>query len=197
MPAATLCDRVAIREAILPIPKDREYPKGKPSSLAVKIMAVIDTRTPTRDWHRIAVAIVGFWLSTSLVLDFLVMPVLYYSGMMGSGRFGSAGYLLFWWYNRLELVCGAALLVTALALYLLQRTSGRSIPVVVAILLLTIAISYTFWLTPYMSGLSFNPHLFSTVHNTIPAAMNDAHLWYWGLEAMKLAACAWWVQSVE
>ncbi len=59
-------------------------------------------------WKVILLLTLGFWLSSILMLDGIVMPALYTSGMMTEPNFAIAGYslkitaagLLLWLYNR-------------------------------------------------------------------------------------------------
>ncbi len=154
-------------------------------------------------WLTVATAVVGFWLSASLLLDFIIMPSMYMSGMMTSSGFGIVGYTLFSVFNRIELICGAATLCLGLWLWqstLLDQKQKIEIGVSSAILL-AIALCYTFILTPYMSGLSVDLNILDSaelvnggledlqMHSTIPqvpAGMNQMHVIYWGLEALKI-----------
>jgi hypothetical protein len=54
------------------------------------------------------------------------------------------------------------------------------------VMLLAIALSYTFILTPYMSGLGIDLDILAPT-KAIPAEMNQMHSIYWVLEASKLA----------
>ena len=54
-----------------------------------------------------------------------------------------------------------------------------------AMMLMAIAISYTFVLTPYMSGLGLDLDLFATT-KSLPVEMNQMHSIYWVLEASKI-----------
>ncbi len=115
------------------------------------------------------------------------MPTLWTTGMMESSGFASAGYSIFWIFNRVELVCAGAVLSSILALSNLDRLSavnGRKM-LVGAGMLLAIALSYTFILTPYMSGLGMDLDILATT-KSIPADMNQMHSMYWVLEASKL-----------
>jgi hypothetical protein len=155
-------------------------------------------------WLTVATAIIGFWLSASLLLDFIIMPSMYQSGMMTSSSFGIIGYTLFSVFNRIELICGAVTL--CLGLWLWQSTlidQKQKIEVgVSSAILLAIALCYTFILTPHMSGLSVDLHILDSadlvnggledlqMHSIIPqvpaAEMNQMHVVYWGLEALKI-----------
>ncbi len=160
-------------------------------------------KNSNKTWLTAAAAVVGFWLSASLLLDFIIMPSLYMSGMMTSSGFGIVGYTLFSVFNRLELFCGAATLCMGLWLWQ-SSTLDRKQKIEVGFsgaLLLAIAICYTFILTPQMSGLSVDLNMLDSValsnggledlqmYSTIPqvpAAMNQMHVIYWGLESLKI-----------
>jgi hypothetical protein len=160
-------------------------------------------KNSNQTWLTVAAAVVGFWLSASLLLDFVIMPSLYMSGMMTSSGFGIVGYTLFSIFNRLELFCGAATLCMGLWLWqstLLDRQQKIEVGCASA-LLLAIAMIYTFILTPQMSGLSIDLNMLDTIalsnggledlqmYSTIPqvpTAMNQMHVIYWGLESLKI-----------
>jgi hypothetical protein len=135
----------------------------------------------------LAVVSLGFWISTSLLIDIVVMPTLWATGMMESSGFASAGYSLFWVFNRFEVICAAAAFSSILALGTSNPNSVyRSAQMRVgALMLLAISLSYTFILTPYMSGLSVDLDVFALA-KSIPAEMNQTHSIYWVLEASKL-----------
>jgi hypothetical protein len=61
---------------------------------------------PTR-WLTLVLATLGLWMAGSLILDFVIMPTMYISGMMEETGFTSAGTLIFSVFNRIELVCAA------------------------------------------------------------------------------------------
>jgi hypothetical protein len=143
----------------------------------------------------LAVVSLGFWVSTSLLIDIVVMPTLWATGMMESSGFASAGYSLFWVFNRFEVICAAAAFSSILALGTIvggasplenrHSVYGSAKMRVGALMLLAISLSYTFILTPYMSGLAMNMDIFA-IAKSIPAEMNQTHSIYWVLEASKL-----------
>jgi hypothetical protein len=135
----------------------------------------------------ITVVSLGFWISTSLLIDLIVMPMLWATGMMESNGFASAGYSLFWVFNRIEVICAAAALSSIWALGTRDRYSvyGSAKMRAGALMLLAISLSYTFILSPYMSGLGMDLDILDVV-KSIPAEMNQAHSMYWVLEASKL-----------
>lgn len=143
-------------------------------------------------WRTATIAALAFWLSGSLILDLVIMPSLYAAGMMNQADFATAGYSVFWIFNRIEVLCAAVVLTGALVLqnpiesaaHSGQKFVAKWSPIL-ATLLLAIALIYTYWLTPEMSalGLQLNPFEPTT---EIPAAMNQLHGSYWFLEALKL-----------
>lgn len=138
-------------------------------------------------WHTLIVLTVGFWLSGSLVLDWVIMPSLYVSGMMTSPGFTTAGYLIFWNYNRIELLAAALVLTGVLVLGKTQFSTPkwRSVAVVLSVLLLSISLMDTYFLTPQMCAAGIELNMFEAVKE-IPATMKQLHAGYWILEAVKL-----------
>lgn len=145
-------------------------------------------QTPARRWQNVAIGSLGLWLSGSLLLDFVIMPTLWTTGMMESSGFASASYSIFWIFNRVELLCAAAALSGVWALSEVYRANVETKREMLAsaLMLLLIALSYTFILTPYMSGLGMNLDVLATT-KSLPAEMNQMHAIYWVLEASKLA----------
>lgn len=145
------------------------------------------SETPSKRWQHLAIASLGFWLSGSLILDLVIMPTLWTTGMMESSGFASASYSIFWIFNRVELVCAAVALSSIWALIetsLFSVGTNRKL-FAGTMMLMAIALSYTFILTPYMSGLGLNLDFLETT-KSIPAEMNQMHSIYWVLEASKL-----------
>jgi hypothetical protein len=143
--------------------------------------------TPSKLWQNIAIGSLGFWLSGSLVLDLVIMPTLWATGMMESSGFASASYSIFWIFNRIELLCAAAALssIWALSKVAYPNIDSQRKLLVGAVMLMAIALSYTFVLTPQMSGLGLNLDVFETT-KSLPAEMNQMHSIYWVLEASKI-----------
>ncbi|BAZ23222.1 hypothetical protein NIES4073_41100 [Kalymmatonema gypsitolerans NIES-4073] len=137
-------------------------------------------------WQSIAMLTLGFWLSASLLLDWVIMPSLYVSGMMTQASFASAGYVIFWNFNRLELLSAGLVLTSVLALCNSQSQWRRS-AIILSMLLLAIALVDTYLLTPQMSAIGLELNLFQTTVET-PATMDVLHGGYWILEAVKLLA---------
>lgn len=127
------------------------------------------------------------------------MPMMYESGMMNEPNFATAGYSLFWMFNRVELLCAGAILSGLLALR--QRRDEFDVVVsgsqsrwalMLSGLLLAIALLYTYVLTPHMSALGMN--LSMNFSEPVPQAMSLLHVLYWSLEAVKLFAAAWLIK---
>ena len=141
------------------------------------------------DWSTPVMFALGFWLSSSLVLDCLIVPSLFKTGMMSQVGFVNLGYTIFESFNHLELLCGSIVLAGCLALgyqqYLQRQQSNWSIAL--ASILLLIAIAYTYILTPQMSGLGLSMNLFEPA-KTMPESMMMMHGIYWLLEVVKLGA---------
>jgi hypothetical protein len=144
-------------------------------------------QTPTRRWQNVAMGSLGLWLGGSLVLDLVVMPTLWATGMMESSGFASASYSIFWIFNRVELLCAAAALSSVWAIIEVSRATldTKREMLASAVMLLLIALSYTFVLTPYMSGLGVDLDVFAMT-KALPADMDRLHAIYWVLEASKL-----------
>ena len=141
-------------------------------------------------WQTTGIFTLAFWLSSSLILDLVIMPSLYATGMMTQAGFATAGYSIFWIFNRIELVCAALVLTSILAAQSTQQPSfkeNRSI--ILSVILLGIALIYTYFLTPEMSALGLQLNLFDST-TVIPASMNQMHIGYWFLEALKLIGCS-------
>ena len=136
-------------------------------------------------WQTAIILTLGFWLSASLVLDWVIMPSLYLSGMMTQAGFATAGYTMFWNFNRIELLSAGLILTGVLAMS--KTHSWRVGTVVLAVLLLAVSLIDTYFLTPQMSAIGVQLNLFETA-TTIPATMNLLHGGYWVLEAVKLLA---------
>lgn len=137
-------------------------------------------------WHLCVVSTLALWLSGSLFLDFLVLPSLYWAGMMSQSEFATVGYALFGNFNRFELLCGAIVLSGFLWKQQLPRVQReailRNIPL--ALTTVAIALTFTYILAPQMSAMGLN--LQDGSESLIPTAMNQLHLLYWGLEIVKL-----------
>ncbi|MGD1851508.1 MAG: DUF4149 domain-containing protein [Cyanophyceae cyanobacterium] len=142
-------------------------------------------------WKAIAVLVLSLWIGGSLVLDLVVMPSLYWSGMMTEPAFMDAGSVLFGTFNRVELLLAGTTLTGLLAAAYLQEVSPKLQRWIVALggILLAVVLVDTYGLTPHMISLGTTltwPALVSTV----PAEMNQLHGAYFALEMVKLLAGA-------
>jgi hypothetical protein len=137
------------------------------------------------DWQNVVMLTLGFWLSASLILDWVIMPSLYLSGMMTQSGFATAGYVIFWNFNRIELLAAGVVLTGVLALN--NTITWHRTGILLSVLLLAVTLLDTYLLTPQMSAIGVQLNLFETVAE-IPANMNLLHGGYWVLEAVKLIA---------
>jgi Domain of unknown function (DUF4149) len=139
-------------------------------------------------WQVLLFLVLAFWLSSSLTVDGLVMPTMYASGMMTEPSFASAGYSLFWVFNRVEVLCAAAVLTSILVLRYTSHPWHRpgQFTLIASILLLLIALFDTYGLTPAMGALGIRLDWF-TAPSEPPALMNQLHAGYWILEVLKLS----------
>lgn len=158
------------------------------------IVSKITVRKPM--WQTAVLFTLLFWLSGSLLLDTVVMPVLYSSGMMTEPGFATAGYSLFWVFNRVELLCAAIVLTGILFRCNLLNATGNlnQKPIFLASFLFVIALVYTYGLAPQMSSLGLQLSLTGSA-SEVPALMNSLHIGYWLLELMKLGAGALLLRS--
>ncbi len=137
-------------------------------------------------WQNIVILTLGFWLSASLVIDWVIMPSLYVSGMMSQANFAQAGYTIFWNFNRIELLSAGLVLTGILALNNKENKLHWGM-LFLPILLLAVCLTDTYIFTPQMSAIGLQMNLLQTTVE-IPATMNIMHGLYWVLEAIKLVA---------
>ena len=143
------------------------------------------------NWQAVIMFSLGFWLSCSLLLDGVIIPGLASAGMMMQDSFASAGYLIFGIFNRIELLCAALVLIGFLVFWKnhhLGKTKEQW-SVILSTLLFSIALIYTYILTPQMSALGMHLSLLDSSTN-LSTAMIQMHEGYWFLEIIKLVAGA-------
>lgn len=153
--------------------------------------ALSDRSLKQISWSTLVMSALGFWLSGSLILDFVIIPGLSATGMMSQSSFASAGYLIFGIFNRIELLC-AALVLTGFLIFRRNHNlthSQERWSIILSTLLLAISLIYTYILTPQMSGLGLQLNLFESA-KVMPSAMISMHESYWLLEAIKFLAGA-------
>ncbi|MEM9540637.1 MAG: DUF4149 domain-containing protein [Cyanobacteria bacterium P01_E01_bin.42] len=152
--------------------------------------SLLDRYSNSKNWQTIVMFVLGFWLSSSVVLDAVILPSLYGTGMMSRGDFATMGYVVFGIFNRVELLCAALAIVGVLILHSYHHLSDRQdrFSLILSGVLFAIALIYTYILTPQMSGLGMQLDLFSPTPNAMPPTMMAMQMGYFGLEAVKLLA---------
>lgn len=140
-------------------------------------------------WKVILLLTLGFWLSSILMLDGIVMPALYTSGMMTEPNFAIAGYSLFSLFNQIELLCAGLILTSILGLRYGRHPWNRPgwVTVLLSLLLLATALVDTYGFTPQMSALGLQLNWFAK-SSQLPASMNQLHLGYWLFDGLKITA---------
>ncbi|WP_035984538.1 hypothetical protein [Leptolyngbya sp. KIOST-1] len=137
-----------------------------------------------------------FWFSSSLLMDFVIMPGLFLGGMMSQPDFGPTGYAMFWVFNRIELLCVGVILTGLLVTHQARRReqdvmvsgirSRWATEIAVALLAITLVLTYA--IAPAMGALGASLDPFATTA-AVPAAMDHMHGLYFALEALKLLGC--------
>jgi ABC-type uncharacterized transport system permease subunit len=141
-------------------------------------------------WQMIICSTLAFWISGCLLLDLVIMPSLYVSGMLTDPGFSSAGSMLFGMFNHIELVCAALVITGILALNNLGSLGKHGkLDLILSMALLGITLILTYALTPQMSALGAELNLFNPI-NEIPVAMNQLHGGYFSLELIKITLAA-------
>jgi hypothetical protein len=166
-----------------------------PAIIYMNTISNVEFKRPI--WQTVVLLTLGFWLSASLLLDWVIMPSLYISGMMSQSGFATAGYGIFWNFNRLELLSSGVVLTGVLALRKTQPQWHRT-ALVLSLLLIAVSAVNTYFLTPQMSAIGMQLNLFQNAVE-VPANMNLMHGGYWVMEAVKLVAgstlIAWSLQD--
>jgi len=142
------------------------------------------------NWQQILLGALGFWLSATLIVDLVIMPILYSAGMMTQPGFASAGYSIFWVFNRVEIICAALTLTGLLVLENQHQLSEakRHTAIIVSVILLAVALLDTYGLTPQMSAMGLNLTFFETVRS-LPSEMMPMQMGYWALDLFKVIGC--------
>ncbi|MGB5973943.1 MAG: hypothetical protein WBG38_11525, partial [Nodosilinea sp.] len=135
-----------------------------------------------------------FWFSSSLLMDFVIMPGLFVGGMLNQPDFGPVGYSMFWVFNRMELLCVGVVFTGLLVARQARREqdviasgfrSRWATEITAALLVITLVLTYV--VAPAMGALGASLDPFATA--AVPAAMDKMHGLYFGLEVLKLAGC--------
>ncbi|MGC9504214.1 hypothetical protein [Baaleninema sp.] len=140
-------------------------------------------------WQTVLSVVLALWFGGSLVLDLVVMPSLYATGMMTEPGFASVGYLTFERFNHLELLFAGLALTSVLVLNQTRHFFGTQTrkAIILSILLLGVALTYTYFFTPQMGALGVQLNLLEPAED-VPTAMASMHQGYWILELLKLAS---------
>jgi hypothetical protein len=158
------------------------------SFLPYWVMNGIVTRTfKPVNWSSLVMFALGFWLSSSLLLDCLIIPGLLTTGMMNETGFASASYSIFGTFNHIELICAALILSSSLIIreqHNFSKERGDR-AIFGSIILLAIALIYTYFLTPQMSSMGMSLNWFEETA-ILPNSMAIMHFGYWSLEITKL-----------
>ena len=139
-------------------------------------------------WSTMVMFTLGFWLSASLILDAVIIPSLLAAGMMTEAGFASASYMMFGMFNHIEILCAALVLTGFLVLsyhHEIIPSNRENWSIVCSVLLLAIALLYTYVFTPNLSGLGLQLSLFDSSSGNMSTAMIHLHEGYWFLEGMK------------
>lgn len=140
------------------------------------------------DWPLLVMGSLAIWLGGSLVVDLLVVPSLSATGMIAEPGFIRAGHLLFSIFNHVEMLLAG--LVLSGCFFLHQEgffsRHGQRFSRIFALVLLAIAIIYTYALTPAITDLGFDMASFTST-GEMPGAMMPLHWLYWSLELVKLS----------
>lgn len=155
--------------------------------------AIPNTQFHPSKWRTIVLLALSFWLSGSLLLDLVIMPSMYVTGMMTSPGFATAGYSLFWVFNRIELICAAVALTGILVLQNSPTDSTAAFNLShrwvlpLATVLLGVVLVFTYGLAPAMSAIGLQLNWFAPALE-VPIQMDQLHSSYWVLELFKLTA---------
>jgi Domain of unknown function (DUF4149) len=135
------------------------------------------------------------WMGAIVLLDLVVMPGLYFTGMMQQADFAGAGYSIFGAFSHLEMLVSAVVLT--LVLWRIKVThdagpqssesSGRLW--LLASMLLMVCCLVSSVLVPQMSALSMPlDGGFDRVLRDPDETMNWFHGLYWMLDCLKIFA---------
>lgn len=136
-------------------------------------------------WQTIISLILAFWLSSCILLDLVIIPSLFMSGVMSEGTFAPMGNIIFSLFNRIELVSAALVLTGLFVIRKTEQTTIHNTALISAGFLLAIALTDTYIFTPQLSALGANLDLF-TSRSTMCVGMTQMHIAFWVLETTKL-----------
>jgi hypothetical protein len=140
-------------------------------------------------WQTIIALVLAFWLSCCILLDLVIIPSLFMSGVMSEGTFAPMGNIIFSLFNRIELIAAAFVLTGLCVMWKTAETNIKtninSTILISAGFLLAIALTDTYIFTPQLSALGANLDLF-TNKSTMCVGMTQMHIAFWVLETTKL-----------
>lgn len=138
------------------------------------------------------------WMGAIVLLDLVVMPALYFTGMMQQADFAVAGYSIFGMFSHVEMLVSAIVLTLVLWQIKVAHDSGNSLVQthgssrrlwVLASMLLVICCLVSSALVPQMSALSMPlDGGFERVLREPDETMNWFHGLYWMLDGLKIFA---------
>jgi hypothetical protein len=137
-------------------------------------------------WFKALLLALAVWLGASLCFDFLIMPMMYTSGMMQDASFSAMGSSLFGMFNHLEFLT-AGLILTGLLILWRQLPSNQgnmTLLTLLAVGLIAIAALYTYYLSPQMGAIGLQMSQAETP--SLVTEMNVFHGFYAILEVLKL-----------
>lgn len=136
-------------------------------------------------WQTIISLVLAFWLSSCILLDLVIIPSLFMSGVMSEGTFAPMGNIIFSLFNRIELIAAAVVLTGLFVMRKTEQISMNSTALISAGFLLAIALTDTYIFTPQLSALGANLDLF-TNKSSMCVGMTQMHIAFWVLETTKL-----------
>jgi len=139
-------------------------------------------------WVTITLLALALWLGGSLIMDGVMMPTMYATGMMSAPDFVSAGYSMFWVFNRVELLLAAVVISSILLLnqsHTFKTAAGRW-AIALSSTLIAVSLLQTYVLSPALSQMGLQLDLFAAV--AVPPAMTVLHEGYFVLEVLKFLA---------
>ncbi len=135
------------------------------------------------------------WMGAIVLLDLVVMPGLYFTGMMQQADFAGAGYSIFGTFSHLEILVSAVVLTLVLWRIKVTHDAGpqssesSSRLWLLASMLLMVCCLVSSVLVPQMSALSMPlDGGFDRVLREPDETMNWFHGLYWMLDCLKIFA---------
>jgi hypothetical protein len=139
-------------------------------------------------WITVTLLALALWLGGSFIMDGVMMPTMYATGMMSAPDFVSAGYSMFWIFNRVELLLAAVVISSILLLNQAHifKTMASRWAIALSGVLITVSLLQTYVLSPALSQMGLQLDLFAVA--ATPPAMTVLHEGYFVLEVLKFLA---------